>query len=106
MTVAETRARHAEYTLEWPIEHEGETIDSITLRRLTGGEVAGLQERMIGDGATDAAMIAAFADRPAEVIAALDADDFLELKDMVVGFLPRRIREAVEQALEADPEQS
>ena len=104
--MAETRARHAEYTLEWPIEHEGRAIDRITLHHLTGGEVADLQERMIGDGASDAAMIAAFADQPAEVIAARDADDFLELKDMVIGFLPRRIREAVERAVAADPEQS
>ena len=102
MTVAETRARHADYTLEWPIEHDGQAIETITLRRLTGGEVAGLQERMMGDGASDSAMIAAFADRPAEVIAALDADDFLELKDMVITFLPRRIREAVEQAVAAE----
>ncbi len=72
VTVAETRARHAEYALEWPIEYEGWTIDRITLHRLTGAEVADLQDRMIDKGASEVALIAIFADQPAEVIAALE----------------------------------
>lgn len=85
--------------LEWPLEYEGQSIEQVTLRRLTGGEVAGLQDAMMAEGATDAGMIAAFADQPEAVIAALDADDFYALKDAVVDFLPRRIRQALEAVL-------
>lgn len=85
--------------LEWPLEYEGQSIEQVTLRRLTGGEVAGLQDAMMAEGATDAGMIAAFADQPEAVIAALDADDFYTLKDAVVDFLPRRIRQALEAVL-------
>ncbi len=85
--------------LEWPLELDGATVSEITLRRLTGGEVAKLQSAMLDEDASDEAMIAAFADQPAEVIAALDADDFMELKELVVDFLPRRIRAALEAVL-------
>ncbi len=100
MTDATPKFRLKTVELEWPLDRpDGETITTITLRRLTGGEVAELQEAMTGDNATDAAMIAAFADQPAAIIAALDADDFMELKEAVVDFLPKRIRSALETAL-------
>lgn len=100
MTDATQKLRLKAIELEWPLDRpDGQTITAITLRRLTGGEVAALQDAMTGDNATDAAMIAAFADQPADVIAALDADDFMELKEAVVDFLPKRIRSALEAVL-------
>lgn len=100
MTDATQKLRLKTIELEWPaLLGDGRTITTITLHRLTGGEVAELQEAMTGDNATDAAMIAAFADQPAGVIAALDADDFMELKEAVVDFLPKRIRSALEAVL-------
>lgn len=96
--MADPKLKMKTFDLEWPLEVEGQTISQITLRRLTGGEVAALQDAMMGDGANDAAMIAAFADQPAPVIAQLDADDFMELKERLVDFLPKRIRAALEAA--------
>lgn len=95
-------ARSKSILLEWPLDlPDGSTLTEITLRRLTGGGVAALQDAMVGDNATDAAMISAFCDQPAEVIARLDADDFLEIKDQVIDFLPKRIRTALEAVLSA-----
>lgn len=94
--MADPKLKMKAVDLEWPVEVDGQTISQVTLRRLTGGEVAGLQDAMMGDGANDAAMIAAFADQPASVIAQLDADDFMELKERLVDFLPKRIRAALE----------
>lgn len=100
-------------TLDWPLSVNGEEVDKIQMRRLTGGEVAALQDAMLGDGASEVGLVAAFCDQPADVIAQLDADDFLTLKDRVADFLPQRIRRALEAALtaavsstQADPAQS
>lgn len=93
--------RMATVPLEWPVQVDGAEVAAVTLRRLTGGEVAALQEQMMGDAPSEAALIAAFADQPLDVISALDADDFLTLKDRVFDFLPKRIRAALEAASEA-----
>ena len=49
----------------------------------------------------DALHVGSLAHQPAHLgeIAALDADDFYALKDAVVDFLPRRIRQALEAVL-------
>lgn len=98
---AGSQPRTLEFPLEWPLvltAEDGSTTDvnSITLRRLNGGEVAALQEAVTGGNIDEAAMIAMFADQPGEVIAALDADDLLALKDKVVDFLPKALRRALE----------
>ena len=97
MTVAHknTRPRTATIQLDWPLDAEDAGLDKITLRRLTGGEVAALQELMMAGG-SEADMLAAFCDQPAEIINQLDADDYLELKAAVVDFLPKRLREMME----------
>ena len=104
MSDAPKKPRSNTLELEWPLDLDGEMILSITLRSIVGSEVAALQEAMLAEGATDEAMIAAFADQPAEVIGQLDADDFMTLKEMVVDFLPRRIRAALQAAIQAEAE--
>ena len=89
------RPRTATLQLEWPLGRGETDLTEITLRRLTGGEVAALQEQMMAGG-SEADMLAAFCDQPADVIAQLDADDYLDLKAKVVDFLPRRLREMME----------
>lgn len=93
--------RMATVPLEWPLLVDGAEVAAVTLRRLSGGEVAALQEKMMGDTPSEEALIASFADQPLSVISALDADDFLALKDRVFDFLPKRIRAALEAASEA-----
>ncbi|MDO5631146.1 MAG: phage tail assembly protein [Paracoccus sp. (in: a-proteobacteria)] len=90
-------ARTATLELDWPLElDDGSVLDQITLRRLTGAEVADLQEQMVPCGISEAALLAAFCDQSADIIASLDADDFIELKERVVDFLPKRLRAMVE----------
>jgi len=90
------RSRMKSIDLDWPLLVDGVTVEAISLRRLTGGEVADLQERMVADGGTDAAMCAQFADQPATVLCALDQDDLEKVKEAVFDFLPHRIREGIE----------
>lgn len=84
-----------------PLEHvlvvDGKNVSEIIVRRLTGGEIAALAE---GGNAEmgNSAFLATFTDQPIEVIDALDADDLTALTEKVTDFLPRRIREAMEQA--------
>lgn len=105
--IKHTRERMAVVSLDWPLEVDGGLVSEVILRRLTGAEVAALQERMMGDAPSEEQLLAAFADQPVDVIAALDADDFITLKDRVVDFLPKRIRAALEAVMKAempDPE--
>lgn len=88
-------------TLDWPLKVDGDDVRAIHLHRLTGGEVATLQEAMLGETSSETELIAAFCDQSAAVIAQLDADDFLRLKDRVADFLPQRIRKAMEVAMAA-----
>ncbi len=99
------RSRSKSYELEWPLDIGGVELTHIEVRRLTGEEVADLQERLSQGGGTNEALIAEFADQPVEVINALDQDDIEELGDMVYDFLPRRMREGME-ALAAQEQSS
>lgn len=103
ITFAQTgRERGKSVPLEWPLTIDGVELTEINLRRLTAGEVAGLQERLeTGDGSNEA-MIAEFADQPIAVLSALDQDDIATLGDAVWDFLPRRLREGIEEAAEME----
>lgn len=96
---AGSRPRSRVLALEWPIERDGTAVSEIVLRRLTGGEMASLQdlmENVAADGKfDDSALFALVADQPPEVIRALDEDDWLALREAALDFLPRRFREAV-----------
>lgn len=94
------RARSKDIPLEWPVIVDGVELKHITIRRLTGGEVAGLQERLEANN-TDEALILEFVDQPIEVLNALDQDDIATLGDAVFDFLPRRLRESIEAAAKA-----
>ena len=97
------RARMKTIDLDWPVVVDGVTIEAVTLRRLTGGEVAELQEGIERDGNDDNAMIAQFADQPVQVINALDQDDCEKLKEATFDFLPQSIRAGIEAAAASSP---
>lgn len=97
------RSRMKSIDLDWPVVVDGITIEAVTLRRLTGGEVAELQEALSSEGSSDGAMIERFADQPAHVLNALDQDDFAKLKEQVFDFLPQRLREAIEAEQASSP---
>jgi hypothetical protein len=96
---AGSRPRGRVLTLEWPIEVDGRTIPELVLRRLTGAEMADLQDLMesltTAGKFDDSALFALVADQPPDVIRALDEDDWLALREAALDFLPRRFREAV-----------
>src|SRR4051812_3697995 len=72
--------------LEWPIEHDGKVIDSITVRRMTGAEVSAFVAAMREN--PEGARLSMY-DVPHEVIDALDADDYAAIQKAVNDFLPR-----------------
>ena len=83
--------------LEWPVEWNGRTYESVTLRRLTVAEVAAFVESLkdLPEGAKIRWPI--FCDEngapmPPEVMDALDADDSDALDKAALDFLPRRFR--------------
>lgn len=104
ISFAGDKPRSLTIDLEWPLQlADGRKLEVISLRRLTGGEVATLQTRLMEAEGRDEVMIAAFSDEPAEVIMALDQDDYMAVKAAAFDFLPRRLRQAIEaQAAEAD----
>lgn len=87
--------------LQYPVEFDGKVYDSITVRRMTGSEVAEYISAMsvdISEG-TDRAWMPMF-DVPREVYEALDDDDLQEVDKAVLDFLPRRLRPAGRQTPE------
>ena len=90
------RSRSKLHELEWPLTVNGVEVTHIEVRRLTGEEVADLQERLAQGGGTNEALISEFTDQPIDVINALDQDDIEDLGDVVYDFLPRRLREGMD----------
>ena len=76
--------------LEWPIEHDGQVIDKIVVRRMTGAEVSAFVSAMREN--PEGARLSMY-DVPHEVIDALDADDYAAIQKAVNDFLPRVLRE-------------
>lgn len=72
--------------LEWPVEFDGKVWRQITVRRVSGEEVAEFFR------AGDETRLLRMYDCPAEVIAALDADDYAAVNKAVHDFLPRAFR--------------
>lgn len=91
---AKGRARTGELSLEWPITVNGELVRQITVRRITGGEMVGIQALTEQEGFDDAALFAMICDQPAEVLRMLDGDDWIALREVALNFLPRAFREA------------
>jgi len=90
------KARFKDVPLEWPLMVDGVKLSHVTVRRLKAKEVAALQEGMQGGGIAEVDLVAMFTDQPAEVVGELDQDDLVDIKEVVFGFLPRTVREALE----------
>ncbi len=86
------RPRFRDVPLDFPLLVDGETVDTVTVRRLTAAEVGEMQDAMGVDGFQFERLMAAFTDQPQEVLDALDQDDFAEVSETVLDFLPERMR--------------
>jgi hypothetical protein len=92
--VGGSRPRTETIALEWPIEVDGARINQIALRRLTGADMVALQDLVAQQNFADHDLFALVCDVSAEVIRALDEDDWIALREKALDFLPRRFREA------------
>ncbi|MHA1524240.1 MAG: phage tail assembly protein [Alphaproteobacteria bacterium] len=91
-------SRETSVPLAWPLLVDGADVKEIVVRRLTGGEIAALAEHQSDGEMDNATFLATFTDHPAEVLNALDVDDLDAVSEQVKVFLPRRIREEMENA--------
>ncbi len=83
--------------LEWPITIDGNQVDTITLRRLTGRDYKALATLPAGAD-ENAALLAIITGLPAVVVESLDAEDYEEVAAAAKDFLPRSLLAAIEQA--------
>lgn len=77
-----------------PIEFDGTVYENVSIRRLKGRDFLRLQ-KLAGD--EDVGLLAIVTGLPVAVIEELDGDDFAVLSEASQDFLPRRLREEVEQ---------
>lgn len=77
-------------TLTYPVEFDGRLYESITIRRITGGEVAGYMDRL----QQGERIMPPVVDCPVEVYEAMDADDQDLVDEAAMDFLPRRLKAA------------
>ncbi|WP_224825585.1 phage tail assembly protein [Cognatishimia sp. MH4019] len=84
--------------LTYPLLVDGEPLNSVTVRRLKGHEVRELQEGVDDAGLNFDKMIQSFTDQPQYVLDALDQDDFAEVAETVIDFLPVKLRNEMENA--------
>lgn len=75
--------------LSVPVEFAGQTYTQVSLRRLKGADLLKLRQAR---DESDIGVLAVIADAPAEVLAELDADDFLQVSELATDFLPRALR--------------
>lgn len=94
------RPRAKTIDLQWPVEFNGREYRSVTLVRLTAGEVAAFQseiEKLLSADPDAKVRFPLFRDErgesiPDEVMDALDDDDRYSLEESAADFLPRRFR--------------
>lgn len=81
-----------------PVEFAGTLYERVSIRRLKGRDFLALQ-RMTGD--EDTALLSIVTALPPEVIAEMDADDFVNLSEAAKDFLPQRLRAAADTISDA-----
>lgn len=84
-----TAGRSEAVPLDWPLVYDGRVWDTITVSRMTAGQIAAFLEK-----AETAKRFPMF-DAPDAVLDALDADDADKVNEVVNRFLPRRFRDVV-----------
>lgn len=89
--LANGAGRSKNVALQWPLEIDGELVDHIALRRLTGADfkmLASFQD--VED--ENAALLSLMSGLAAETFAALDADDYANLSEEARDFLPQKLK--------------
>ena len=86
------KERSTSVALEWPVEFDGTTYESITIRRCSGKEVADFISAAASGDVTH--LKAPMIDCPPEVYDSMDDDDRLRLEEALLPFLPLRLTKA------------
>lgn len=84
--------------LRYPLMVDGVRVEGVTVQRLRAIEVKRLQEAMEDGGFMFERLIQPFTNHPQAVLDALDQDDFAELAEAVIDFLPEKMRAEMENA--------
>jgi len=88
------KERHIDVPLDWPIEFDGKTYDSVRIRRVTGREVEQFLSALAAAKEGALLLPPPMLDCPIEVYDALDDDDRFKIEEAMLSFFPRRMREA------------
>lgn len=84
----------AEYELEFPVTLEGEEITKVPFFHLKGRDFAKIRRlQSANDDDAELGMIAVITHLPIEVIGELRIEDFVEVAEIVEGFLPSKLLE-------------
>ncbi|PZU95578.1 MAG: phage tail assembly protein [Chelatococcus sp.] len=90
------KARSETVKLEWPIEYDGKTYDTITITRPTTADLEAWRDKIAAMKAAEEDVskerLPMF-DAPTAVLEALDPDDDDSISAVVTRFLPRRFRD-------------
>lgn len=86
------KARFRDVPLAYPLKVDGEVLDKITVRRLTGLEVVSLQQSLSEEGFIFERVVERYTEQPGYILDALDQDDFTEVSETVIDFLPEKMR--------------
>lgn len=88
--IVTTIPREKQIALTYPVEFDGQLYEIITIRRITGGEVADYVDRL-KEGAR---LMPPVVNCPVEVYEAMDADDQDMVDEAAMDFLPHRLKTA------------
>ncbi|CDZ45604.1 hypothetical protein [Neorhizobium galegae] len=78
--------------LKFPFRRQGIVISSITVRRLTIGQVSGLVTRIGGGEISTFDIYSVMTGQPAAVLRGLVSEDGTEVSNVAYGFLPPSLR--------------
>lgn len=92
--IVSPKERSAIVPLEYPIEFDGVTYDTVTVRRVTAKEVSDFID-VVAKSEDGADVKAPMIDCPQEVYEAMDDDDRLRVEQALLPFLPLRLKQGV-----------
>lgn len=73
-------------TLKYPVQHHGETIQMLNIRRPRVADIMAAEKQSGSDVEQEIAMAAKLCDVAPDVIHQLDLSDFLAMQEIVKGF--------------------
>lgn len=94
--IVTTKKRSIVVPLDWPVEYDGKTYDSVTIRRVSGKEVEDYIDALKPTGADGPDPLPPYINIPRPVWDAMDDDDQYEVDQQAKPFTPRRLLAAAE----------